>query len=282
MIFIDIDFPGVTEISDEKVFTQGRDGGYVSHPYSRTISKRKIGFFINLDLKAGIPARSGSMRDRDWYGYAGDTFPDYNHPSKWSDSKQNNYIDAAFMLDLSGGPSFPLFSHIYVRPYLFFSYMRITWNARDGSESEKDAAGNWSSETFSGSVVTYSQQWFIPGIGVSLHWPINRRFLTAAYFTVSPFLFCNDQDDHHSNYQEFNAYMRGGIMLEPKLQASFFITPRFSAFLNIGGRIIWGLRGYMTREYTSGIYQGQTTTSGDVAGAAFRVLDMNLGLKITL
>ena len=56
--------------------------------------------------------------------------------------------------------------------------------------------------------------------------PFSRALSAALSFSFSPYLWCNDVDDHVFRLITFYTTMRGGVLLEPRASMTFSPTPR--------------------------------------------------------
>jgi Omptin family len=72
---------------------------------------------------------------------------------------------------------------------------------------------------------------------------ISKSVSAKASLSFSPYLWCNDMDDHVFRLIYFYSNMRGGIMLEPRASITFRLTPRIGLTLDALYRHISQLTG---------------------------------------
>jgi outer membrane protease len=160
----------------------------------------KHGFAGSLSFKFGFPQNAGNMVDRDWL------YEDSNALTNYS--RHDNYLNKAILADLSLGYSFPFFNFIALGICLDFSYMHFSWTASDGYYQylDSDKNGNilpgqtWNNDIpkkyLEGKVLNYSQDWYIFSPGVFIKVRVSRLFSLEGNFNYSPFIRCDDRDDH--------------------------------------------------------------------------------------
>jgi len=252
--------------------------------FSRAQPMTKWGFFSNITLKNGIPGKSGSMEDRDWESIENDGLTKY--------SKSDNFTENLFFLDFSAGFSFPLKHSLLIKTFISFSYMNLSFYGENGygtyaRETGGDGSGifapiNDSPDYISfanrGKLITYTQEWYIGSIGVSLSYYFNARFYAEVAFRISPLVFCNDWDKHLQTGTQYRDYMRGGIFLEPGLQFFYSIGRRLELSLKCSWRYIDGTKGEI---YEGSLSGGYFTRNGN-AGAGVSIIDTGLCLRLRL
>jgi outer membrane protease len=187
--------------------------------YSQKNPLEDFGFYGNIHLKGGFPAQTGSMEDRDWLASG-------NQLSRFS--THENYTDSAFLIDASLGISVPLFSSFIVKPLLNFHYMDYKWNSKNGYTQYAENDTIWDDSVpkkpIFGSVVGYSQKWFIFSLGFSLQYHFFKRFMLEGNFLFSPLIFIHAIDDHYLGNIRYYDNSKGGYMLEPALSFIFSIN----------------------------------------------------------
>lgn len=237
--------------------------------FSQINPMEKLGFFMDLSLKFGIPSKTGTMEDRDWTA-------DDEHLTNFS--SHDNYTRGAFILDFSAGLSVPIVSKLLINLYLGFSYMNFSWDSHDGYIEYE--TGNWEKIPFYGPAISYSQQWRIFLLGIQLNIPF-KPFAIALSFqgSAGPFIYCADQDEHFSRNLQFRDYSSGGVLLEPKGAFTFSLHPKADLSLHIGGRYISGVRG-ITKERKTGLSSDGTFVKSGEAGAGYAMLDTGLSVKV--
>ena len=180
------------------------------------------GFFADASFKLGFPGDAGLMEDRDWL---------YSDPDQLTHySAHDNYIETAFLFDISIGKSFIPCNGIKLKPFVSYSYMYYLWGARGGSilyphYQNPPYTGNWYDGHeylgTSGEVITYSQSWNIISPGISFYGNFNKYFDIELLFKISPFVWAIAVDNHILRYTVFTDYIIGGLFIEPALLFSF-------------------------------------------------------------
>jgi outer membrane protease len=239
--------------------------------FSRTDPLAGLGAEANLSVKFGLPLVSGSIEDRDWMN---------DNPDETHYSKHDAYLrgGAAFpvLLDFSGGITIPVASRVAIKALGSFSFMRFSWEARDGYKK-------YESDDFPvatpGTGITYDQHWFIFSPGLGVFWPFHRSLSVGFSFFISPLIYVKALDTHvHTNVQFFDK-MRWGVYMEPSLELTFSPNDYLSLVLHGNWRSITGARGDTTKVT---IGTNVSTKYINTAGAGYSVFDAGLLLKITL
>jgi len=225
------------------------------------------GFFTRFGIKAGFPAVSGTMEDRDWVDTPGILSNFSSHTNK---------NQATTLLTLDAGFSFPVRERFFLRPFVSFDYIFLKMKGLNGYYSYADY--DWEIRPLSGPVISYSQNWFIFSPGFSLGFTLNRFTIKGA-IKVTPFILCIGNDDHILTETSYTDYMRGKIAVEPALDISF---PVFSRFFYTGVsysyRFITGTRGNtVVDEYGRDI---PASLSSNPSGAGLRLFECSLYLRV--
>ena len=245
------------------------------------------GFAAYLDVRMGIPGKTGVMDDSDWLNreFNGD-------PAQTHFSQNDNFTERAILLDAKIGWDFPLASWMTFQPFLSFGLMDFKWTARDGyyQYPPQGAAPYtpWSPAQpklpMSGTNIIYQQTWFLPAIGVEARFRLGQDFTGSVSFAFSPLVFCNDLDNHELRKYDFYEYMWGGPLLEPKISLEWHVIERAWLSLAVSYRHIEGLVGT-----TYVVVTGAPATPGLVnatyhngAGASFDALDASLNFALAL
>jgi outer membrane protease len=245
---------------------------------------KRLGFFADLGLKAGLPVETGRMEDRDW-------FPIVEPSGSLTHfSSHDNKTTLAFMADLGGGFSSPLTSVFLFNVSLRISYMLFRFQAWNGyvqygqyaqldplskrengnwGKNTSDTAvpwrADWYKEAVPGKLMTYDQHWIFvsPRAGLILK---PGRFTIEAALSVSPLSFCYAFDDHILRGITFTEIMLPGFFIEPEGSVFFAFNENFSAGLEVSYRHTGELKG-----------NSRTTEHGvkgpwieNVAGAVYR------------
>jgi len=230
------------------------------------------GFFTRFNIKAGFPADSGTMEDRDWL--------DFSAPGKLTNfSSHTNKTQATVLLALDAGFSFPVTEWFFLRPFVSFDYIFFKMEGRDGYSSY--ASTGWEIKPVSGPVIRYSQNWFLLSPGVSLGFMLNR-FTIMGNIKITPFIYCIGTDDHLAVGKTitYTDYMKGKLAVEPSLDVSFAISPRFTVGLNSSYRFITGSRGDTFQDDHGN--SNSTSWYLNSGGAGLRLWESALYLRVFL
>ena len=251
---------------------------------SRIEPRDRWGFFTELSLKFGIPAFSGRHENRDWMSVENS---DVTHFSRHS-----NFTRELFLADLLAGCSFPLRRAMLLKAYVNVSFMRFSFTGNDGTgtyayESGGSGSGKYDSiddnsayhAVFDGTVISYTQEWFIAAPGVSFGWYFYKNCFGEISFLISPLVLCADMDEHKERNIQYRDYIRGGIMLEPGIRLSVDAGKWLDISWELAWRYIALSRGitYWRSPIGAGTY-----VLGGEAGAGLSMLSSGLYFRITL
>jgi outer membrane protease len=231
---------------------------------------RRWGFFSTLSLKAGIPAITGVMEDRDWRSKVNDSLTDY--------SIHDNQTGELFFLDAAAGLSVPIRPRFVLKAYTGVSYMRFHFSGVDGYGTYAWTTPAWEKRPYSGKVINYTQEWLILAPGVSFDVRFLRRFAAELAVQVSPFIISADLDEHLTTRTQFRDYMRCGLFIEPKAVFSAAVSQWLALSITCSWRHISGTRG---ETYSRTIGTGTYNSTGS-AGAGLSLWDCGLLFKIRL
>ena len=250
------------------------------------------GFTASVNAQVGIPGKTGISTDSDWLNY------NYNGTSAKTNYLQMDCItERAMLLDAQVGWQFPLASWLSLEPFAAFGFMDFKWTGRDGYFQYPP---NWfgSGATLpyppsstddkintAGVTIIYQQTWFYPAVGVAAKFRAGDDFGISASFSFSPFVFCNDVDNHMRGNvtNDFYDYLRGGILLKPTVSLEWQVSKTARLSLDVTYLHIEGLRGD-TYKLTTGLGQdpNQAGVPSSGAGASFDALDASLGITWSL
>jgi outer membrane protease len=236
------------------------------------------GLFFTLDMKFGVPGKTGNMEDRDWLAL--------NHGNITHFSSHDNYTQKMIDLGLRGGASFPFLEKAALKIYGELLYTRFSFSARNGSGQYAEKIGeriygsSLSTHTsFTGDVINYVQNWFVFSPGLSLFYPFHRFFSAELGCAVSPVVFSAAEDQHFRTKVESRDYMRWGLFLEPG--ASFYFTPlkKFFLSLDFSYRFITGVKG---KSFEGTLGTGNHAPAYYKVGAGLSLFDISMGAGIRL
>jgi len=163
------------------------------------------GFSASLLFKAGIPAESGFMENRDWTSMVHSNLTHY--------SKHTNRTKQFLWLDLHAGASIPLTGIFYIKPVLVFSWMHFSFSGIDGYRTY--AHENWEYIPFKGEVITYKQDWLLAGGGIIIGAYTGSFLQFELSFKYTPFTYCAAEDHHIIKNTVFRDYTGWGHFIEP-------------------------------------------------------------------
>jgi len=223
------------------------------------------GFFSSFELKAGIPADSGVMEDRDWLSPANSDLTRF--------SSHDNRTNELIWINLAVGASLP-FKYLYIKPFISGSWMRFSFTGSNGYGIYND--WNPKEQDFSGETcINYQQDWLLLAAGFSIGTNI-YPFSFDLSFQISPLTYCAATDNHlltETVYKDFTSF---GLFLEPK--GSISLAVKYINFL------LEASYRYISR--TEGqSYSSQNNInyilSPNKAGAGLSVMDFQFIVKLT-
>jgi len=219
------------------------------------------GFFASVSFKAGVPADSGVMEDRDWMSTENSNLTHFSHHT----NKTNEF----YSLVAAIGASIPVKTYFYIKPFLSGSWTRFSFAARDGYGIYPGGPVSFEGEE----VIRYKQDWLLLAAGVSIGTNILSPFSFDISFQISPFTYCAATDEHldESKRITYHDYTAWGFFLEPAGRFSFN-TQRIEFSLEVAWR-------YMGK--TRGNSFGSDGSFGN-AGAGFSFIDTRLAVKLRI
>jgi len=196
----------------------------VQAQFSRADLMKAPGFFSSFSFKAGIPADSGNMKDRDWQSIENGNLTNF--------SLHTNKTNVFIQLDAAAGASFPVNSFLYLKPFLGFSWMRFSFSGRNGysiyAREKITNSGiyypiddNPDEQNFSGKVISYQQDWLILAAGLTAGTNKFNPFFFELSFQISPLTYCIDKDHHYLTNTVYRDFTGLGLFVEPSFKASF-------------------------------------------------------------
>jgi len=233
------------------------------------------GFFSSLSVKAGIPANSGVMEDRDWQSTENSALTNF--------SSHDNKTDELFWIDFTMGASLPV-KYLYIKPFINGSWMHFLFTGSDGYglyARKKDSGlfypidDNPNKHNFSGRVISYKQDWLLLAAGFTVGTNILAPFHFDVSFQTSPLTYCAAEDNHFLTYTVFKDFTSFGLFLEPKTSVSFDVK-KFSFSFDVFYRYISKTKG---ESYSSGINKSNFRISPNEAGAGLSVFDCQILIK---
>jgi outer membrane protease len=243
------------------------------------------GFLSSIELDVGLPTQTGTMTDSDYLNGDG---------VKTHFSQSDGDLESALTVSSQAGWGIPFqltdVGTGSVEPFVAFEYMRFEWSAQNGylqyPPESNPPYTPWSPSTpqvqIYGIGIVYTQNYVIPEAGVKACLPILEGLTVTASFTVSPYLWCWDTDSHILRQEDFYSSMNGGLLLEPRLTATYKISAQTVISLDVLYRHISSLIGD-TYVVDTGVAAGQQSqTYSNIAGASFDVVNISVSLKVGL
>lgn len=200
--------------------------------FSRKNIMSAPGFIASVSFKAGIPGSSGIMEDRDWQSTEKKALTNF--------SSHTNKTKEFFILDALAGASIPVKSFFYIKPFLNGSWMRFSYEGKDGYYKYARGKGYNSGkyydiddkpdiDVFEGIVITYKQDWLLLATGLSIGTEILRPFSFDLSFKASPLTYCASTDEHLLIFNTYKDFTSFGLYMEPALCISYsFEVIKFS------------------------------------------------------
>ncbi|MGA2766324.1 MAG: omptin family outer membrane protease [Spirochaetia bacterium] len=252
------------------------------------------GFLASVELQVGIPSYVGTMTDSDFLN--GDGVK--THFSQADGDLENAVLLSAqagwgIPFDLPGGGTGTF------EPFAAFEFIRFEWTAQNGylqyPPETSPPFTPWSPSTpktpVYGTGIIYSQNYLIPALGVKGAFSLTKALSMSASFILSPYLWCFDKDSHLFRQLDFYSSMHSGLLLEPRLSASYRFSPATAISLDVVYRHIaqligdtyevgTGASGYTQISQLAPGQQSVTFTNG--AGASLDVLNVTVSVDLGL
>jgi outer membrane protease len=186
----------------------------VQAEFSRADPMKAPGFFSSVSFKAGIPADSGVMEDRDWLWPANSDLTRF--------SSHTNKTDVFILLDAAFGASFPNNNNLF-KLFIGGSWMRFSFTGRNGYGIYNDCTPK--EQDFSGdTVISYRQDWLLLSIGFSAGTNLYPFYFNVS-FQISPLTYCAAIDNHKKRDTIFRDFTGLGLFVEPSFNMSFAVKP---------------------------------------------------------
>jgi len=252
------------------------------------------GVLARVELQLGIPTDAGTMTDSDFLNGDG---------VKTHFSQADGDMESAVLLSAQAGWGIPFDVSDgrtgTLEPFLSFEYIRLEWTAQNGylqyPPETSPPYTPWSASTpqtpVYGTAIIYTQNYLIPAIGMKGSLPITDSLAISASFCFSPFSWCIDKDSHLLRQLDFYSTMHGGLLIEPRVGATYRISNRSAVSLDVLYRHVssligdtyevgTGAVGYSTIGALAPGQQSVTFTNG--AGASMDIVSINVSLTLSL
>ncbi|MDR2897533.1 MAG: omptin family outer membrane protease [Spirochaetaceae bacterium] len=200
------------------------------------------GVELSASLTLGLPGNSGVMEDFDYLNYN-------SAVTNYSISQAK--IRSRLQTDVSLGYEFNLLDRFTITPFWEFRYRVLSFEGYGGyyqyppewnppyTEWTPDAPKSY----FTGSLITYHQQYLFTGFGFSGSADISERLSLSLLFRFSPLVWCTAVDHHILGAVEYLDDMNGGYTLGGELSLLFRFTERNALRLGGGYEYTGDLRG---------------------------------------
>ncbi len=243
------------------------------------------GFLSSVELQVGIPGMAGTMTDSDFLNGDG---------VKTNYSQSDGDMENAILLTAQAGWGFafdlPRGGVWTLEPFVSFEFMRFEWTAQNGylqyPPETSPPFTPWSPSTpqvpITGTGIIYTQNYVIPAVGLKGTFPLSENLAMAVSFTFSPYLWCWDKDSHLLRQLDFYDNMQGGLLLEPRLSATYRFSSRTALSLDVLYRHVANLVGNDYEVSTGASAGQQSPTYEEAAGASLDVVNVSLSLAVSL
>jgi outer membrane protease len=248
-----------------------------------------MGFVASLDVRLGVPVKTGSISDSDWLNY----YVNGDH-TQTNYSLSDCYSERAIVLEAQAGWDLAFANWLTVEPFLAFGFMDFKWSARDGylqyptnfpgNDGSYQKYSTYPTTPISGVAIIYEQTYFIPSAGLTAKLRFGRSFSATVSFTFSPQVFCTDVDNHVVvPSQDFYDYMWNGFLLEPRVSFDWQVFTKARLSFDVSYRHIANLQGVTDVVLTGvGHVPGLVNRTAGGAGASFDSLDASIGVTWAL
>ena len=245
--------------------------------YSLTNPFLGNGLSVSLQIKYGLPLKTGVMENRDWLAYNQNYLTHYSEHDAYSGN-------SSFMTVFSFGYSFALFENLHIKPFAELSYMRFDWQGKDGFRQYGNDAPEIRYEPTLpstpkipsyGTIITYSQNWIIFTPGIEAGIKLNDYFGILLNAGLSPILYGFHKDNHVLRDTIFLDYMFGGLFVKGSLSIEYLINNRFALYLSASYMNVSRTRGdtYISR------WGMPHTFHPGISGGGFSLSDYSLRLR---
>ncbi len=252
------------------------------------------GFQASVALQFGIPAYAGTMTDSDFLNGDG---------VKTHYSQADGDLENAVLASARVGWGFDVgATSLVFEPFLSFEYIRLEWTAQNGYLQYPPEVNPpytpWSPSTpmtpVYGTSIIYTQNDLIPAFGLEGSFALTDNLAMAVSFAFSPYLWCFDKDSHLLRQIDFYSSMHSGLLLEPRLSATYRISERTALSLDVLYRHIasligdsyevgTGANGYSAPPALGSPGPGQqSVTFTNAAGASLDVVSITVSLQLGL
>ncbi|MCQ2590749.1 MAG: omptin family outer membrane protease [Treponema sp.] len=210
--------------------------------------------------KVAIPVESGFMQDYDWLNSLGG--PNGYYPLWKNDdpteitnySKHTNIIEKYYNFSiLLGGNIYIPNTSIVISPFAAYEYWFISFNAKDGYRKYKSE--NWVQKNFSGSVISYKQEYNSALFGLETSAQLTENLMIKGTFAISPLLcFNNSLDNHIATSSYYLDIIKNAMEYKAKVKLLYKTNEHTAIGFSTGIQLIPETRGY---DYNPIFYNGK-------------------------
>lgn len=192
-------------------------------------------FFSSVSFKAGIPADSGTMEDRDWMSSENAELTHF--------SNHTNKTNLFFNAEISLGASVPVRNNFYFKAFIYGAWIHYAFTGRDGYGKYARSKDQFSNTffpidndpdiyDFTGmEVIHYKQDWLLFSPGFSAGAKLFNIFTVDFSLKISLFNYCIAQDEHIDRKTTFIDIIYGNFFVEPSVEIKYSIS-RFDIIFN--------------------------------------------------
>lgn len=250
------------------------------------------GIFQESFFTAGIPMRTGLMKDSDWRNTQFTTANGGN-TVKTNYSESDNYLEYDFSFGFKGGYEFQFFDWLKIKPALAFEYQNIKFVGKNGDGwygTSKSGGGyypyddtrhqtvyNWDGQN----IIAYNRIADYLWLGCDFSIDLSKIYTLSTGFFLAPYVYAISYDSHFLTNKDF-ADKTTGYFSAFKWNLGFEckIAKSHSILLTASYFYMTVIRGadYMKSNYEKNYIK---STSAD-GGAGARWFDLSLSYKLKI
>ena len=176
--------------------------------------------FGELSLSAGIPMRTGCMKDYDWLNNQSGIAASQSDNWLTCYSEHDNYLERDFSFGVKGGYEFAPWHFLSITPALAFDYNSIKFSGEDGEgwygygavsdfyrehgyyAAYNDAENQYHWE-FDGQVIAYSRESYYLWLGADAVFTLPWHISVCAGLFLAPYVYAVSYDSHLTTKTDF-------------------------------------------------------------------------------
>ena len=260
--------------------------------YGVKISGSYKGFFEESHFTAGIPMKTGLMKDSDWLNAGLGITPEKaaGRNYKTCYSEHDNILDYDISFGFKAGYDFSVMDIFSIKPSLAFQYENIRFTGEGGKglygyDSYNNGEGYYQSYKdvkkfigFSGRVITYKRVSDYLWLGSDFSVKLPKNFEVNTGFFVAPYVYAVSYDSHLAKQYDYADKTQEAFgAFKWNLGAEYKISERQSVSLNASYFYMRVLRGDNYQKKSSeSAYDKSSEVDG---GAGARYFDLALSYK---